>query len=514
MTRETKIGLVVGASFLSLVAGVATVRLMQPQKDVNPVVVADPPKIKFPPDDDSTPPAGGKPDAPPVVTNPPNPEKGQTPDLALPPAVVPDLTPVKPANLILPSPGPIPPGEITLPSAPPAPPKTENKAPELTIPNGSPPQIKIEPTPIPVPTPAAPQLDITPPAPPKLDIGPSKPDTAAAKPPKPEEKDLEPLGKGSTSAPKLDPPGIPKIDVPAPKIDPPAVPKVELPGTLRTDPPKMDVPVLSKMDPPAPPKIEPPAIKTDPPAVPKIEPIPPAPKLNNDPPGLEPPPPFPTQPKTDTAPKSPTIEPAIKPVPEAGGTTATLGTPMPAATIDAHALSGRPDPVAAPTDVRQDSYEEEWYQCQASDTFDTISQRAFNTNKYAQALRMYNRERQSSDNLRDLNPVLRARQTIRIPPARILERYYPSAVPGLPATAPRTSGVPTSLPGGNIPSTPPSDDTPEGEYKVPRSNMTLRDIAKEKLGKSEDWYKIFQLNRWLNPDEPVPVGAMLHMPRR
>ena len=43
--------------------------------------------------------------------------------------------------------------------------------------------------------------------------------------------------------------------------------------------------------------------------------------------------------------------------------------------------------------------------------------------------------------------------------------------------------------------------------------MTLRDIAKEQLNRSDDWYKIFELNRWLNPNEPVPKGAALHMPR-
>jgi hypothetical protein len=51
------------------------------------------------------------------------------------------------------------------------------------------------------------------------------------------------------------------------------------------------------------------------------------------------------------------------------------------------------------------------------------------------------------------------------------------------------------------------------EYRVPRSNMTLRDIAKEQLGSSDQWRKIFLLNRWLNADESVPEGTMIFLPR-
>ena len=121
---------------------------------------------------------------------------------------------------------------------------------------------------------------------------------------------------------------------------------------------------------------------------------------------------------------------------------------------------------------------------------------------YAQALRLYNLDRQFSDNLRQENPVLRAGQIIRIPEKRILDRSYTgsnpaTASPGRPATSNSGYEDVNSLP----------------EYTVPRANMTLRDIAKEQLGNSNDWFKIYELNRWLTSDAPVPPGTKIHMPR-
>jgi hypothetical protein len=58
-----------------------------------------------------------------------------------------------------------------------------------------------------------------------------------------------------------------------------------------------------------------------------------------------------------------------------------------------------------------------------------------------------------------------------------------------------------------------SDINGPREYRVRGSDKTLREIAKEELGNSNDWYKIFQMNRSLNPNEPVPEGATIYLPR-
>src|SRR5262249_61271987 len=104
-----------------------------------------------------------------------------------------------------------------------------------------------------------------------------------------------------------------------------------------------------------------------------------------------------------------------------------------------------------------------------------------------------------------------------VPPARILERKYTAAIPGLKGT---TTGGSTT---GNTPAPlatlgPVVADRTEGgtgpiEYEVTKPGMTLRDIAKEVLGHADQWNRIFVLNRWVNSSEPVPVGAKIYVPR-
>jgi hypothetical protein len=50
------------------------------------------------------------------------------------------------------------------------------------------------------------------------------------------------------------------------------------------------------------------------------------------------------------------------------------------------------------------------------------------------------------------------------------------------------------------------------EYTVSNSPKTLREVAKDTLGSSDKWNLIFRLNRWVNPDDAIPVGTKLRMP--
>ncbi len=98
--------------------------------------------------------------------------------------------------------------------------------------------------------------------------------------------------------------------------------------------------------------------------------------------------------------------------------------------------------------------------------------------------------------------MLRAGQIIRVPEKRILERNSSGSNP-----AAGSPGRPTATNSGY------EDVNSLPEYTVPRANMTLRDIAREQLGNSSYWFKIYELNRWLTSDAPVPPGTKIHMPR-
>src|SRR5262249_33388131 len=196
-----------------------------------------------------------------------------------------------------------------------------------------------------------------------------------------------------------------------------------------------------------------------------------------------------------------------EPVPVDPKSLPALGSPVapmepkiePAGTFDPN--RGRPAPKED-----ADSYEEEWHRCKDGETFASISKTFYYTDRYEQALRLYNLDRQGTEILRQERPILRERQEVRIPPARILERKYASSIPGLNAGS--RSATPTGMTnaGGGSPAPlatlgPIVADRTEGmamEYEVTKPGMTLKDVSKEVLGNADQWSRIFQLNRWLN----------------
>ena len=510
MTRETKIGLAVGASFLCLVGGVVAVRTFyrdRPADDKNAVIVADPPKITLPPDMDTEPPApssngeGGMvilPTPPPPTPAPGgpvikiDPEPNEFERLGKsaqnPPKTTPE--PDAPPSLSVP---------INLESKPTHPPAS----PVITIASVDPPPSATKPkTEAPPPGPV-----LTPPETPKttspmsggFEIVPSAPATLPTVPATPTEV------KDPSKEVKPEPP--PEIKIPAAPMSPSTSGPASDPAKtaqkeVRPEPPpEIKVPAAPMSPSTSGPTSEPKPVtdpKTTQPETPKLEPSPgrtielpktvePAPIRTTTSPILEPPPVI----------SRPTPMPPAEPSTSSPGVR--LGTPAPAPSVDSHSMA----PSAARQDPKQDSYEEEWYRCQAGDKLEAISQRLFGTPRYAQALRLYNLDRQFSENLRQENPLLRAGQIIRIPEKRILERTYSGS-----NTSGSRSGMSAPPNGGGT-----DDAATLPEWRVPRENMTLHEIAKEQLGNSGDWYKIFELNRWLNPNEPVPMGAKIYLPR-
>lgn len=76
-----------------------------------------------------------------------------------------------------------------------------------------------------------------------------------------------------------------------------------------------------------------------------------------------------------------------------------------------------------------DSYDEETYRCKPNDSFRAISTQYYNSDKYAQALWLFNRNHPlATDALRQDPPALQPGQPVYIPPTRILEKYYASTI--------------------------------------------------------------------------------------
>jgi hypothetical protein len=532
MTRETKVGLVVAASFMCLVGGVfATKYLHQNTKpdDASPVAQA-PEKQPAGEEAQAAPPGDPlykQPEAPagdrPPLGPPPTGKEG--PPINLDPPYEPkSKAPAGPLDL-----GPLdPPGTKSARSAQrhDDPSKDDDFVPSLPAPTTKPSLSAPNSEPQLLPVPNQPIKTSSPPF--VLDAPPTTKKTP--KPPSPEDMLGPPPG------------GVTRVANPPTPVDPidlpvPSEKKETKPGEKETE--KKDAPKL-----PAPGKDEAPlaqpAPSGDKPMLPPpggekpmgdkpfdLNP-PPVPKGNKPP--LDLPPDLPKTPPDAT--KSPVELPGAKPpVDLPGGMKPPIDLPGPPVKLpgtppveprdngsstppknnnDSPAASLTRPTDAQPPEPRVESYDEEWYYCKPGDTLESISQKFFFSPKYEQALRQYNLDRNYQASFRQERPSLAAGQVVKVPPARILEKFYPSSLGLRPAPGPRSDG-PT-----NIPSTPTqgADDlgTPR-EYQVRREGMTLRDIAKEELHDERQWTRIFNLNREWNPSAPIPVGTRIFLPR-
>lgn len=560
MSRETKVGLVVIASFLGLVAGVFIVKYSNfgnaPATGGNDTNAA----------------ASAESMQSPAIPAAPMPKKDETASLSPAPSIHLTPPPIKdsedPKNLVrvktssdsipLTPPGDIKPtrfesaAPIGLPDTPP-PTEKKNDAPVVSLPmpddkkNEPPPLIELpgsEPKKDEKPANKEPKKDETAPT---ITIPGSEPKKDAPAPtlstPGSEPKTTDSAPTISLPEPKKpDPPGL--IDLPAEPKKNDAAPTITLPGAEKPMP-KPSTPGLSLPGDPSPSGSKE-AKPKDAVVVPLPDPKNDAPKTidlpGNDkkpvdpsldvPPALKPP----EAPKLSTPDPWKTAEPgkpadppkinvpeAVKPLdPAADKSLPTKSSDPPAVRLQLpmNGVPDFPDPPAhtAPQEEpRVDSYEEEWYSCQAGETLERISQRFFNTDKYAQALRLHNLDRDGRDLWRQERPALQAGDIVKVPPARILERNHPSVIPGakLPAgTRPiSTSSVPTTNRGfGELTSVRSANTDEPPTYQLPRDGMTFRDVARETLGSSDKWMQVFRLNRGYNPELPLPRGAMLRLP--
>jgi hypothetical protein len=148
-----------------------------------------------------------------------------------------------------------------------------------------------------------------------------------------------------------------------------------------------------------------------------------------------------------------------------------MGAPI--ASISPAAVAAAPAAALIP---QVDSYDEETYHCRANDNFRTISTQFYRTDKYGQALWLFNRNHPlATDMVRQDPPVLQPGQQVYIPPIRILEKYYSSAITETPIPAGNAEATPTIVP---------ASATIDRLYRVNNSEM-LWQIAARTLGKSD-----------------------------
>lgn len=212
-----------------------------------------------------------------------------------------------------------------------------------------------------------------------------------------------------------------------------------------------------------------------------------------------------------------------------------------------------PQPVpAAPAAAKVESFDVEVYVARAGDTYASISNAKYSSDKYQQALALFNRER---------DPRLETPQPgrpIYLPPKDYLERRFNAAIPGLappptsrPATAipvrsespvnpatsrgeakpppagelnPRVAAEAKPLPAPASPGPAPAATAKEiakADWTVPRNekqyrvrpNDTIWGIAKRTLGKGERWTEIAKLNKdRLRDVNQLPAGTVLLLP--
>jgi len=302
------------------------------------------------------------------------------------------------------------------------------------------------------------------------------------------------------------------------------------------EPPKPEVKTEAPGIPAAPPAPIQSEVKNDQPpvaAAPVTEPVKPEfkPEVKTDTPPSPPPAPDPfksvdgpsaaltTPPKIDQSVSAPPPAPPVtEPAKEA---TASLQSPsslpagkplpLPASVANVQPTNGsRPNPVTPVSAPANDSYLEEEYRLRSGDSFASISNRFYFSEKYDQALRQYNRDYPlaSATMRRDPPAPLSPGTTLWIPPIRILEKRYPSLIPDL-KPQPDRSSAPLLNPTSN---SRPVSLVDSKTYRVRDGGETMLQIARRT--QLADWVAIHRLNPNLDPSAvvPIPAGTLLRMP--
>jgi hypothetical protein len=197
-----------------------------------------------------------------------------------------------------------------------------------------------------------------------------------------------------------------------------------------------------------------------------------------------------------------------------GGTGGRASTPTTPAKEPEPIPVGRPPAAAVPpvpvaaSPTRQSSpdvvsYTEETYVANAGDSYQSISRAKYGTESYAHALYLFNRSHPLAGEEVSQGENVRPRQSIYLPPAEILQNRYAEAASGTKAGA--ASGV-------SVGTTSQHPATTPRAYHVAAGGEKLYDIAARLLGDGNRWVEIRDQNPGWNPALPIPGGTTLTVP--
>jgi hypothetical protein len=167
-----------------------------------------------------------------------------------------------------------------------------------------------------------------------------------------------------------------------------------------------------------------------------------------------------------------------------------IGPAAPAAALPASVRGSHPEVV---------SYTEETLVANPADSYRSISQAKYGTDRYADALYHFNRGHPLADDNLPADGSLLPRQKVYIPPAAILESRYPEQIKAAPKPG-VTSG---SSPQPAAPAT----------YRVAAGGEFAYDIARKQLGDGNRWIEIQKLNPGWRPEVPIPAGTTIQLPQ-
>jgi LysM domain-containing protein len=156
------------------------------------------------------------------------------------------------------------------------------------------------------------------------------------------------------------------------------------------------------------------------------------------------------------------------------------------------------------------------YQIRGGETFAALSKAYYGSEKYASALQAFNRDFTPNLNPSNLQPG----QMVRIPSEQFLQERYASALsPSLGSatvaaigTAPVSINPPVPVASTRPTAPPPPTADPTKSYRVPAQGQFIFEIARQTMSDGNRWSEIYRLNPMVDPTQPIPGNTILRLP--
>ena len=173
------------------------------------------------------------------------------------------------------------------------------------------------------------------------------------------------------------------------------------------------------------------------------------------------------------------------------------------------------------------------YICQGNENYALIALRTYGGDGYARALEQYNREFPgAADNVRAMPAQLSPGTKLWLPSVNYLRDRYgqlvsntaPPATTLIPSAPPLGSQIGIGQPKPAAPPTagfPPIQPTQPNQgaanaatFRVPMGGLYIAQIADQQLGNPQRWIEIYRLNPALDPTQPIREGTEIRIPAR